>query len=82
MTRITSHLLIECNFDIMLPTKQELEQYRAAVIEELKKLPVYEGKNPANWDDVIEVVKNRPDHVLINAMEFNTPKEYAEMLTM
>ena len=66
----------------MLPTKQELEQYRAAVIEELKKLPVYAGKNPANWDDVIEVVKHRPDHVLINAMEFNTPEEYAEMLTM
>ena len=81
-TRTTSRLLTEYNFEAMLPTKKELDQYRAAVIEELKKLPVYAGKNPANWDDEIEVVKNLPDNALINAMEYNTPKEYAEMRTM
>ena len=62
--------------------KEQIEQYRQEVIDELKKLPVYAGKQPANYDDVIEVVKNDPDHVIINAMEFNTPKEYAEMLIM
>lgn len=34
------------------------------------------------YDAEIEVVKNYSTHVLENAMEFNTPKEYAEMLVM
>lgn len=63
-------------------SKEQVAQFREDVIAELKKLPVYAGKQPANYDDVIEVVKNHPDHVIINAMEFNTPKEYAEMLIM
>lgn len=63
-------------------SKEQVAQFREDVIAELKKLPVYAGKQPANYDDVIEVVKNHPDHVIINAMEFNTPQEYAEMLIM
>ena len=63
-------------------TKEQIEQYRESVIAELKKLPVYAGKTPANYDDVIDVVKNHPDHVIANAMEYNTPAEYAEMLIM
>ena len=63
-------------------TKEQIAQYREEVIAELKKLPVYAGKQPANYDDVIEVVKNHPDHVIANAMEFNTPAEYAEMFIM
>ena len=62
--------------------KEQIEQYKEDVISELKKLPVYAGKTPANYDDVIEVVKKHPDHVIANAMEFNTPAEYAEMLIM
>lgn len=66
----------------MEPTREEIEQFRSAVIAELKKLPVYEGKFPQNYEAEIEVVKNYPDDVLLNAMEFNTPKEYAETLIM
>lgn len=66
----------------MEPTRDEIEQFRSAVIAELKKLPVYEGKSPQNYEAEIEVVKNYPDDVLLNALEFNTPREYAEMLVM
>lgn len=66
----------------MKPTKEQIELYRQAVIDELKKLPVYAGMQPANYNVEIEVVKNYSTHVLENAMEFNTPKEYAEMLIM
>ena len=66
----------------MEPTRDEIEQFRSAVIAELKKLPVYEGKSPQNYEAEIEVVKNYPDDVLLNAMKFNTPREYAEMLVM
>ena len=66
----------------MEPTRDEIELFRSAVIAELKKLPVYEGKSPQNYEAEIEVVKNYPDDVLLNAMEFNTPREYAEMLVM
>lgn len=63
-------------------TKEQIAQYREDVIAELKKLPVYAGKNPANYDAEIEQVKNYPDDVIVNAMEYNTPAAYAEMLTM
>ena len=66
----------------MKPTKEHIKQCRQAVIDELKKLPVYAGMQPANYNVEIEVVKNCSTHVLENAMEFNTPKEYAEMLIM
>lgn len=66
----------------MKPTKEQIEQYRQAVIDKLKKLPVYAGMQPANYNVEIEVVKNYSTHVLENAMEFNTPKQFAEILTM
>ena len=52
------------------------------MIEELKKLPVTEGMNPPNYDAEIEQVKNRADDVIAYAMAYNTPAQYAEMLTM
>ena len=64
------------------PTKEQIKQCRQAVIDELKKLPVYAGMQPANYNVEIEVVKNYSTHVLENAMQFNTPKEYAKMLIM
>ena len=63
-------------------TKEQIAQYREDVIAELQKLAVYAGKNPANYDAEIEQVKNYPDDVIVNAMMFNSPAAYAEMLTM
>ena len=63
-------------------TKEQIAQFRADVIEELKKLPVTEGMNPPTYDAEIEQVKNRADDVIAYAMAYNTPAQYAEMLTM
>jgi len=64
------------------PTKEQIEQFRAAVIEELKKLPPCEGMSPQNYNPEIELVKQREDSVLAYVMQNNTPEQYAEMLTM
>ncbi|MBR1809556.1 MAG: hypothetical protein IJ776_09260 [Paludibacteraceae bacterium] len=67
----------------MNPTKEQIEQYREEVIEELKALPINPQVTPANYkEQEVEKVKNYPDHVLINAMQYNTPKEFAEMIEM
>ena len=66
----------------MKPSKQQIDQFRAAVIEELKKLPPYEGMNPPTYDPEIERVKQQDDSYLAYIMKYNTPEQYAEMLTM
>ena len=66
----------------MKPTKEQIEKFREDVITELKKLPIYSGKQPMNYDSEIEVVKNCPDYAIINVMQYHTPQEYAEMLIM
>ncbi len=66
----------------MKHTKEEIESFRKAVINEIKEIPVYEGKHPANYDDEINAVKNYPEHVIENAMEYNSPQEFAAMLVM
>ncbi len=63
-------------------SKEQIEQYREAVIAEIKKLPVTAGMNPPNYDAEIELVRRRDDDALAYAMQYNTPAEYAEMVTM
>ena len=62
------------------PTKEEIEQYRQAVIEELKHLDVEPW---VNIEQEIQVVLGRSDDAIIESIQYNTtPLEYAEMLVM
>ena len=60
------------------PTKEEIEQYRQAVIKELRHL----DPNKANIEEEIQIMLERSDEAIINYMEFNTPLECAEMFCM
>ncbi len=61
------------------PTKEEIEQYRQSVIEELKHLDVDPCVNIAR---VIQEFLVCPDCNMITYMQYNTPLECAEMLVM
>lgn len=61
------------------PTKEEIDQYRQAVIEEVKHLVV----DPCvNIERVIQEFLVCPDCNMITYMQYNTPLECAEMLVM
>lgn len=62
------------------PTKKEIEQYRQAVIEELKHLDV--DSSIVNIDEEIQIMLEKSDNAITNYMEFNTPLECAEMFCM
>lgn len=61
------------------PTKEEIEEYRKAVIDELKHLDV---EACVNIERVIQEFLICPDCNLITYMEFNSPSECANMLCM
>lgn len=40
------------------------------------------GEKTWTAQDVARIMKSQTDRVLVNAMKHNTPKEYAELLSM
>jgi len=61
------------------PTREEIEQYRQAVIEELRHLDV---EPFVNIEQEIQEFLVCPDSNMITYMQYNTPLECAEMLVM
>lgn len=60
-----------------------VEQYRANLQKALQAM-VDESTGRKTWtaQDVAEIMKGQTDSVLRNAMRYNTPEEYAEILSM
>ena len=64
----------------MAHTKNEIECYRNAVIEELTKM----GREDNTLDVAteIDVMRQRSDDAIENYMDFNSPRECAAMFVM
>lgn len=60
-----------------------VEQYRAELVKALQAA-VDESTGRKTWtaQDIAQIMKSQTDSVLKNAMKYNTPSEYAYILSM
>ncbi len=63
--------------------KEKIEKFKADVIDAIMASPIDPHSFPKDYRErAAEVVKNRSDEAIIEAMTFHTPKDYADLLLM